>query len=123
MRRHRAAVASWRPSITSGYWPRTTRTCTGSHIITSAQAAAGSLTNTAQLTAPLLETTPASVTMDTSVIDQPTDPSPSKPVKPVRPHVVLPNTGADVQPWMLLVGLLLALAGAMLIVQAKKENP
>ncbi|HIW30854.1 MAG TPA: LPXTG cell wall anchor domain-containing protein, partial [Candidatus Luteococcus avicola] len=109
------------PALERPLAPGAKLVCTGSHVITEAEAVTGELVNTAVLYSPLLPQTDASATVRTKEA-QPVAPTPTSKPAPRPVKHTLPNTGADVSPWMLGLGLLMSMAGIMLIVRRKKEN-
>ncbi|ROR55341.1 putative repeat protein (TIGR01451 family) [Luteococcus japonicus] len=124
------------------------RVCTGTHVVSPEEAAAGSLVNTATLHSPSTPDVPPATAIVTTRVDEPEPtptptpsvPAPSPSVPAPSPSVPAPSpsapapspttpapqpiasTGSPVPPWLPIAGLLLTLSGIMLIARKNKEN-
>ncbi|SJN15935.1 conserved repeat domain [Luteococcus japonicus LSP_Lj1] len=122
------------------------RVCTGTHVVSPEEAAAGSLVNTATLHSPSTPDVPPATAIVTTRVDEP-EPTPTPSVPAPDPSVPAPSpsapapsqsvpapspttpapqpiasTGSPVPPWLPIAGLLLTLSGIMLIARKNKEN-
>ncbi|MDN5564131.1 MAG: hypothetical protein L0G49_10240 [Luteococcus sp.] len=119
------------------------RVCTGTHVVSPEEAAAGSLVNTATLHSPSTPDVPPATAIVTTRVDEPVPtptptptpsvPAPSPSVPAPSPSVPAPSpttpapqpiasTGSPVPPWLPIAGLLLTLSGIMLMARKNKEN-
>lgn len=103
------------------------RVCTGTHVVSPEEAAAGSLVNTATLHSPSTPDVPPATAIVTTRVDEPEPtPTPTPSVPAPSPTTPAPqpiaSTGSPVPPWLPIAGLLLTLSGIMLIARKNKEN-
>lgn len=105
------------------------RVCTGTHVVSPEEAAAGSLVNTATLHSPSTPDVPPATAIVTTRVDEPVPtptPTPTPSVPAPSPTTPAPqpiaSTGSPVPPWLPIAGLLLTLSGIMLMARKNKEN-